>query len=277
PNLDQLAKEGVRFTRHYASSVCSPARAALLTGQDPARNGYVPNGRGLSPQLITLPEALKGAGYSTWHIGKWHIGDLQRQAWPDHQGFDHWFGFLNQWRLAGKQVNGEIELAKPRYLDPWLESDSEPAAFYPGHLENILTDKTITTIDELQALDSPWFINLWFYAPHTPIQPAIEFAEKYADTDAGRYKALVHQLDHNIGRVLNHLDNTGERENTIVVVVSDNGGTNRQIDNNFPYQGKKASYFEGGLRTPLIIQWPDSDTSGTVYSDIVSVQDIYPT
>jgi arylsulfatase A-like enzyme len=277
PNLDQLAKDGVRFTRHYATAVCSPARAALLTGQDPVRNGYVPNGRGLSPQLTTLPEALKAAGYKTWHIGKWHIGDLQRQAWPDYQGFDHWFGFLNQWRLAGKQVDGEIELATPRYLDPWLESDTEPGAYYSGHLENILTDKTIATMDELQTSGSPWFINLWFYAPHTPIQPAAEFAEQYPDTDAGRYKALVHQLDHNIGRVLDHLDSTGQRENTIVVVVSDNGGTNKQIDNNFPYHGRKASFFEGGLRTPLIIQWPKSDTAGTVFDDVVSVQDIFPT
>ena len=277
PNLDQLAREGVRFTRHYATAVCSPARAALLTGQDPARNGYAPNGRGLSPQITTLPDVLKQAGYATWHIGKWHIGDLQRQAWPDHQGFDHWFGFLNQWRLAGKQVNGEIQLAKPRYLDPWLESDSQPGAYYSGHLENILTDKAIATLDELQVSDQPWFINLWFYAPHNPIQPAAEFAEQYPDTGAGRYNALVHQLDHNIGRLLDHLDSTGQRNNTIVIVVSDNGGTNTEIDNNFPYYGNKATFFEGGLRTPLIIQWPDSDTSGTVYNDVVSIQDIYPT
>lgn len=277
PNLDQLAKNGVRFTRHYATAVCSLARAALLTGQDPARNGYVPNGRGFSPQVTTLPDVLKRAGYVTWHIGKWHLGDLQRGAWPDHQGFDHWFGFLNQWRLAGKQVNGEIQLAPPRYRDPWLESDTEPGAFYRGHLENILTDKAISAIDELQNSGSPWFINLWFYAPHTPIQPAANFAEQYPDTEAGRYRALVHQLDHNIGKILDHLDATGQRENTIIVMVSDNGGTNAQMDNNFPYHGKKATLFEGGLRTPLIIQWPDRDTAGSVYNGIVSIQDIYPT
>lgn len=277
PNLDQLAREAVRFTRHYATAVCSPARAALLTGQDPARNGYVPNGRGLSPQLTTLPEVLKEAGYVTWHIGKWHIGDIQREAWPDYQGFDHWFGFLNQWRLAGKQINGEIQLATPRYTDPWLESDTEPGAFYTGHLENILTDKAIATMDGLLNSGSPWFINVWFYAPHNPIHPAKEFAAQFPGTDAGRYQALVYQLDSNIGRIIDHLDSTGQRENTIIVVVSDNGGTNAVMDNNFPYYGQKVTYLEGGLRTPLIIDWPGSDTSGKVYDDIVAVQDIYPT
>ncbi|MBK6511633.1 MAG: sulfatase-like hydrolase/transferase [Haliea sp.] len=93
PNMDQLARDGVRFTRHYASTVCSPARAALLTGYHPERLGYLPNGRGISPAIETLPERLQQEGYTTWHIGKWHIGDLERTAWPDHQGFYHWFGF----------------------------------------------------------------------------------------------------------------------------------------------------------------------------------------
>ena len=277
PNLDELAQQGVRFTRHYAKSVCSPARAALLSGQYPERNGYMSDGRGLSEQLTTLPDALKAAGYATWHIGKWHIGDLQRRAWPDYQGFDHWFGFLNQWRLAGKRRNGELELIKPRYLNPWLEGDSEPGAFYKGHLENILTDKTLAVLADLDKADAPWFINLWFYAPHTPIQPAAQFAKLYPDSDAGRYRALVHQLDHNIGRILDRLDHSGQRDNTIVVVVSDNGGTNRQFDNNFPYFGRKTMLNEGGLRTPLIIQWPASATAGTVYNEVISTEDIYPT
>ncbi len=277
PNLDELAKQGVRFTRHYAKSVCSPARAALLSGQYPERNGYMPNGRGLSPQITTLPDALKKAGYATWHIGKWHMGHIQRHAWPDYQGFDHWFGFLNQWRLAGKRINGELELSKPRYLNPWLESDTEPGAFYKGHLENILTDKTLAVLADLDKTDAPWFINLWFYAPHAPIQPAAQFAKLYPDSDSGRYRALVHQLDDNIGRILDRLDRSGQRDNTIVVVVSDNGGTNGQIDNNFPYFGHKGTLYEGGLRTPLIIQWPASATAGTVYNEVISIEDIYPT
>lgn len=274
PNMDQLAREGVRFTRHYASPVCSPARAAFLTGMYPERLGYVPNGLGISPDVITLPERLREEGYTTWHIGKWHIGDLERTAWPDHQGFDHWFGFLNQWRLAGERVDGEVQMAKPRYNTPWLEGDAEPGRFFAGHLEDILTDKAIETITSLQEASTPWFLNLWFYAPHAPVQPAEDFAKRYPDTPDGRYRALVNQLDTNIGRIIEHLQNLGALDNTIVVVVSDNGGA--RWASNLPYVGKKGRLDEGALRTPLIIRWADNLPGGKVYSDTVSIEDIYP-
>jgi arylsulfatase A-like enzyme len=277
PNMDQIARDGVRFTRHYAAAVCSPARASFLTGLYPERVGYLPNGRGISPGIVTLPERLREAGYTTWHIGKWHIGVLERTAWPDHQGFDHWFGFLNQWRLAGVHENGELQFARPRYNDPWLEGDSEPGKNYTGHLENIQTDKAIAVLSELNAAQAPWFLNLWFYAPHTPVQPASEFATLYPDTDAGRYQALVNQLDTNIGRVVSHLESLGELENTIIVVVSDNGGTSSSVDSNAPYAGHKPSVTEGGLRTPLIIRWSDETLNHQVFSDIISIEDLYPT
>jgi arylsulfatase A-like enzyme len=277
PNMDQIAREGVRFTRHYATAVCSPARGAFLTGMFPERLGYLPNGPGISPQVITLPEKLKQEGYTTWHIGKWHIGDLERTAWPDHQGFDHWFGFLNQWRLAGKHVNGELKMTQPRYNDPWLEGDSEPGRNFQGHLEDILTDKAVEVMTELQAEKTPWFLNLWFYAPHAPVQPAEEFQKRYPDTPAGRYRALVNQLDANIGRLLSHLDAIGALANTIVVIVSDNGGTNKELDNNAPYRGHKGRLDEGGLRTPLIIRWPDESLNEKIVSDTVSIEDLYPT
>ena len=277
PNMDQLARDGVRFTRHYASAVCSPARAAFLTGLHPERVGFLPNGRGISPELITLPERLQENGYTTWHIGKWHIGDLERTAWPDHQGFDHWFGFLNQWQLAGEHVDGKLQLSRPTYVNPWLRGDMEPGRTFTGHLENILTDKAIDVLSGLHAGQAPWFLNLWFYAPHNPVQPASEFAAKYPDTPAGRYQALVNQLDTNIGRIVTHLEDIGALENTIVIVVSDNGGTNESVNNNAPFHGAKMMLTEGGLRTPLIIKWPDSSLNGQVIADSVSIEDIYPT
>ncbi len=280
PHMDQLAQEGVRFTRHYAAHVCSPARAAFLTGIHPSRLGYVPNGRGLSPQVETLPDRLQSAGYTTWHVGKWHVGDLDRMAWPDYQGFDHWFGFLNQWRLAGVHVNGELQLATPRYEDPWLEGSGVSGQHYTGHLENILTDHAIDVLTDLNREDAPWFVNLWYYAPHGPISPAAEFAANYPDTDDGRYRALVNQLDHNVGRVLSHLDSLGITDHTTVVVVSDNGGTKGRLDNddnNAPYYGFKSHLFEGSLRTPLIIRWPDASLEGLVYPDTISITDLYPT
>jgi hypothetical protein len=129
----------------------------------------------------------------------------------------------------------------------------------------------------LHAARAPWFLNLWFYAPHGPVQPASEFAALYPDTASGRYQALVNQLDTNIGRIVLHLETLGALQNTIIVVVSDNGGTNIALDNNAPYSGKKAEVTEGGLRTPLIIRWTDEALNGQVYSDIVSIEDIYPT
>jgi len=277
PNLDQLAREGVRFTRHYAATVCSPARAALLTGLAPERLGYLPNSRGITPEVVTLPERLQEAGYTTWHIGKWHIGDLERGAWPDRQGFDHWFGFLNQWRLAGlHDANGELELASPTYLNPWLESDSAPGKRFTGHLETILTDKAISVLSDLDRAQAPWFLNLWYMAPHSPVQPASEFAQLYPNTPAGRYRALVKQLDSNIGRVMAHLEALGALQDTVVVVVSDNGGTNAELDNNAPFYGIKSTLTEGGLRTPLVIKWPEASINAQVISDAVSIEDIYP-
>lgn len=277
PSMDQIAQEGVRFTRHYGTAVCSPARAALLTGVAPSRLGYLPNGRGIPTDYETLPDRLQAEGYTTWHIGKWHIGHLQRTAWPDYQGFDHWFGFLHQWNLAGTQSQGQVIPDQPRYNDPWLEGDTEPGQHYIGHLENILTDKALEVLTDLHDEQEPWFLNLWFYAPHSPNQPAAEFAQLYPDTSAGRYRALVNQLDTNIGRVLTHLDSLGMTQDTVIVIVSDNGGTNSILDNNYPYFGYKSSLFEGGVRTPLIIKWPDQSMNSQVFGDSISIEDLYPT
>ena len=277
PNLDALAAEGVRFTRHYADAVCSPARSALLSGQYPARTGFVPNGRGLSPELITLPEALESRGYSTWHIGKWHLGEELRAAWPDAQGFEHWFGYLNQWLLAGDYQDSKTVLSGPRYNNPWLVEDGADGRYYQGHLEEILTEKAMGALESLAAGDKPWFLNIWFNAPHEPMQPAQQFAERYDNTSAGKYRALVNQLDYNVGQILQLLDRTGQRDNTIVVFLSDNGGTNRYMDNNYPFFGNKNTYFEGGVRTPLIIRWPDGSAAGSVYDGAAAIYDLYPT
>ena len=277
PNMDALAQQGMRFTRHYATAVCSPARAALLTGLYPERLGFLPDGRGISPQVITLPERLREEGYSTWHIGKWHIGDLLRNAWPDYQGFDHWFGFLSQDYLAGIHVGGKLVPRQPRYQDPWLMGDTEPGAYYPGHLQTILTDKAKDVLTDLKATGEPWLIQLSYYAPHGPIQPAAEFAALYPDTDAGRFRALVNQLDSDIGQVVTHLDTLGMGQDTIVVVVSDNGGTNHWANNNAPFSGSKQTLLEGGLRTPLFIRWPQGALGGQIVEDVVAVEDIPPT
>lgn len=255
--------------------VCSPARVSLLTGLFPER--IFPVEKGISPEIVTLPEVLKEEGYTTWHIGKWHIGDILSEALPDRQGFDHWLGFHNQYRLAGTHQNGEVQYDMPTYLNPWLEGDTEPGRNYEGHLETILTAKAIQVISDLNKTRAPWFVNLWFFAPHQPWTPASEFAKNYPADPAGRYRALVNQLDTNIGRILDHLEAIGALENTIVVVVSDNGGTNTSMDNNAPFYGAKRWLFEGSLRTPLIIRFPDELINGQVFSQTISIADIFPT
>ncbi|MEM9257611.1 MAG: sulfatase-like hydrolase/transferase [Pseudomonadota bacterium] len=277
PNMDQLAQEGVRFTRHYATTVCSPARAAALTGLFPSRLGIAPGARAIPSEIETMPERLQQEGYTTWHIGKWHLGQYQRSAWPDRQGFDHWFGFLNPFHLAGSKVDGELVPAPLTYDNPYLEGSEQAGQFYNGHLEDVLTNRARNVLTSLNNAGAPWFLNLWFFAPHGPITPSSAFAQLYPDTDAGRYRALVNQLDFNVGQILDHLDALGALDNTFVILVSDNGGTTNQVDSNFPFFGVKATATEGALRTPLLMRFPEGAFNGRVIGDIVSIQDLYPT
>ncbi|HSC74891.1 MAG TPA: sulfatase-like hydrolase/transferase [Pseudomonadales bacterium] len=275
PNIKQIANEGVRFTRHYADSTCRPARLALMTGRESARVAQNPDFRGISPEITTLPEALKTAGYHTSHIGKWHLGDAVRDSWPDKQGFEHWFGFLNQFQLKGPDKNGDFT-KRPTYIDPWLQSDNTPLQQYHGHLEDILAARVIETINNTEK-NQPWFINYWLFAPHHPSTASAEFLKKYPDTQEGKYRALLAQADAEIGKVVQALRDSKQLDNTLIVVVSDNGGTNQMMNNNAPYAGVKGEFREGSLRTPLIIRWPDQRAAGKQLNEIVAIQDIYPT
>lgn len=277
PNLDKLASEGVRFTRHYTDSTCTATRIGIMTGMSPAKQGFRPDNLGLSPELLTLPEMLQEAGYSTHHIGKWHIGFASQLAWPRAQGFDSFFGFLNQFLLKDPHQAGAWTLAKPTYHNPWLQQDNQAPAQYLGHLSEALTQRAVDFINSRSPNDQPWFLNFWTYAPHNPIQPMAEFAERYPDDPAGRYRALIEQLDATVGRVMDALDARGLVDNTLVLVASDNGGTNSAIDNNAPFFGTKARFYEGGVRTPMIMRWPGKLPAGQVHPAIVSYLDYFPT
>lgn len=275
PNLQQLAAQGVRFTRHYADSTCKPARMSLLAGRPSADLVTQPDFRGISAELVTLPEALHAAGYHTYHIGKWHLGDTHPSTRPEAQGFDDWFGFLTQFRLRGPDKHGNTN-RRPTYENPWLEGKNLPYQPHQGHLETLLADQLIAHLQKLPA-KQPWFINYWPFAPHNPAQAAPEWLAKYPDTPAGRYDALLAQVDFEIGRVLAAIRARGEWSNTLIVVASDNGGTNQMKDNNAPYSGIKGEFLEGSLRTPLIVRWPDQRNAGQTRDAIVAIQDIYPT
>jgi arylsulfatase A-like enzyme len=276
PNLDALAEQGIMFTRHYADASCSAARAALMTGTNPAVHGLRPNHLGLSVGTPTIASMLSENGYRTQHIGKWHIASATLEQSPSQLGFEEWFGFLHNNELRGPSPDG-IRYWQPTYENPWLRENQSPPKQYTGHLTNILTDRAIQFLDQQQGQTRPWFLNLWYFAPHEPIQPDPEFRKRYPDTKEGNYHALIDQLDYNIGRVMEALDNNGAAENTLVIVLSDNGGPNRAIDNNYPFHGKKTEFLEGALRTPLFMRWPGHIEPSAVSDEIVSIYDIFPT
>ncbi len=277
PHLDKLASEGVRFTRHYTDSTCTATRIGAITGTSPARHGFRPDNLGISPELITLPEVLRDVGYSTHHIGKWHMGFASRLAWPNAQGFDTFFGFLNQFLMRNPVQNGMWAFNRPTFHNPWLQENEQLPRPYKGHLSAILADRAVDFIEQRSPGDKPWFLNFWTYAPHSPIQPMAEFAAKYPDTPSGHYRAVLEQVDYSVGRILTKLEEKGLADSTVVIVASDNGGTNKQIDNNAPYFGTKGSFYEGGVRTPMIMRWPGKVPGGHVHKGVVSNLDYLPT
>jgi arylsulfatase A-like enzyme len=276
PNLDALAAQGTRFTRHYADASCSVARAALMTGTFPAVHGLRPSHLGLSLGTPTIASMLSQAGYHTQHIGKWHIVVATLEQSPLQFGFDDWFGFLHNHELGGPSHDG-VTYSKPTYINPWLHDNQSPLEQHAGHLTDILTERAIRFLDQQKTRTQPWFLNLWHYAPHTPIQPPPDFRAKYPATQEGAYHALIAHLDTNIGQVMQALDRNGQADNTLVIVLSDNGGPNTETDNNYPYYGKKTEFYEGGLRTPMFMRWPGHIAPNTVSNELVSLYDIFPT
>jgi arylsulfatase A-like enzyme len=277
PNLDAFAKEGIHFTRHYVDSTCSATRAGFLTGRPPVASGFRPSGLGISPATETLPEILQSLGYSTHHIGKWHLGYASRLAWPTAQGYDSFYGFLNQFLLRGPHPQGRLRIDRPTYRNPWLQEDDGHPSQQQGHLSDLLLKRALDFIEQAPSRSEPWFLNYWSYLPHTPLQPASRFAQQFPATPEGRYRAMLAQLDDAIGQILAALERSGLDKSALVVIASDNGGTNQQINNNAPFTGVKASFTEGGLRTPLIMRWPGSQGAGRTHDEVVSYLDYLPT
>lgn len=277
PALEQIAQQGVRFHRHYAHSTCSPSRVALLTGRHAERFGFRHGGLEIPPEITTLPEALRAQGYSTHLVGKWHAGEAREQSLPLAQGFDSYFGFHNQWALSGRSPTGEYRYVKPTYINPFLRDGKATPQQYQGHLTDILSERTKALIESMAGKDSPWFIYHGFLAPHAPIEVEAHYAKQFPDTPEGRYRALVKHLDDTVAGFMRQLEETGQLDNTVIVFVSDNGGTNLERDNNYPFYGRKSETYEGSLRTPLMIRLPKLQAAGEAVNAIVMNTDIYPT
>ena len=281
-NLDRLAAEGITFTNGYVTApVCSPSRSGLLTGRYPARFGMEANiaynpfdkSLGLPTDEKLLPFYLDNAGYYTGVVGKWHLGAAQKFT-PLERGFDYFYGFLggghDYWNVDASDAGNKFLLA--------LAEDRTPASF-TGYLTDALTDKAIEFVNEDR--DQPFFLFLPYNAPHDPFQAPRELTQKYghiSDYERRVYLAMVDSLDQNVGRLLETLEQSGKRDNTIIFFLSDNGGdADRGPMDNGELRGGKKSLYEGGIRVPFVASWPARWPQGATYDPVVISLDIAAT
>ena len=301
PNIDKLAKEGMRFTDAYAACpVCSPTRASIMTGKYPARLNLTDylvgrrRGKLIPPEYIhqmpleevTIAEALKQAGYTTCFIGKWHLGG--KPYWPEHQGFD---------------INiGGTQSGMPRnYFWPQWRNNPPIEGRAGEYLTDRLTDEALKFLEAKK--DKPFLLYLSHYAVHIPLQAKKDMIEKYKAKAAKQpakeprflpegsskarqvqdhpvYAGMVESVDESVGRVMGKLEELGVADNTVVIFMSDNGGLSTAEGlptSNLPLRAGKGWLYEGGIREPMIIKWPGVVKPDSVCSVPVTSTDFYPT
>jgi len=276
PNIDGIAKQGMRFTRGYVTPQCTPTRASLLTGQYTARNkmwhvvpqyGF-PFARVKEPEYLedlpreqfTLAEALKTAGYTTALLGKWHLSTYDNDGYYTYLYPEkaHYYGF--------------------DYVNP--KQNPTEYSGYGDKGVDFLTDEAIQFMDKNK--NHPFFIYLSHHTVHNPVLAPKDLVRKYLEKgyheyglNFAEYLASIEHLDNSVGRLMKKLKELGIEKNTMVFFVSDNGGVDSQFDNS-PLRYGKGSSYEGGIRVPFMVQWPDKIKAGQVCKTPVHVVDIYP-
>ena len=281
PNLDRMAAEGIRFTSFYVStSVCSPSRAALLTGSHPIRVGIpqvlMPQDEtGLHPDELTIAELLKADGYATAAFGKWHLGHA-REHLPLNHGFDEYFGipYSNDMTPdASKNPNPPARRHPPLPLVAQLEVvELEPDQ---TQLTRWYTERAVDFIERHR--DEPFFLYVPHSMPHTPLHASERFA---GTTTRGLYGDVMSEIDWSVGEILGTIERLGLDDQTLVVFLSDNGPWLVKGDHGgsaTPLREGKATAFEGGHRVPAIARWPDHIPVGQVSDELVTSMDILPT
>lgn len=264
PHLDRLAAEGMMFTDfHTAASICSPSRAAFLTGAYPQRAGLYmginPNRRahwylGLHPDEITITEQFKQQGYATHMVGKWHLG-TEPEFLPRKQGFDTYYGMPCNFSHSPKFFDGDDEIFAKTPLD---------------QLTRLYTERVTKIIKE--SGDEPFFLYYSHNFPHTPIAASDDFKGSSED---GLRGDMIQEMDWGVGEMMKALDEAGIADNTIVIFTSDNGPTENEYAE--PYRGTKYVTFEGGHRVPFIFHWPAGIKEGSVLDVSINAMDLFPT
>jgi arylsulfatase A len=266
PHIDRLGAESVRFDRFYVNSFCAPTRAALLTGRWPLRtgcHGVTHNREAMKPSEVTMAEALHEGGYRSACIGKWHNGE-QFPFTPAGQGFDDVFGFnTGHWN---------------NYFDATLLRGSTPVPT-KGYISDVLTDEAMKFISANK--ERPFFCYLAYNAPHSPFQVPDKYFDKFKakgfEDSVAAFYGMCENIDDNVGRLLAQLDELKLAGNTIVLFLTDNGGTAGVKIYNAGMRGGKVSVHEGGSRVPLFMRWPAAKWQPHVAKPIVSHIDLFPT
>ncbi|MCA0272557.1 MAG: arylsulfatase [Proteobacteria bacterium] len=286
PNIDALATEGARLGQFYTQPLCTPTRAALMTGRYPMRyglqTGVIPSGAsyGLNTDEVLLPQVLKSAGYRTALVGKWHLGHADQKFWPRQRGFDSFYGPLV----------GEIDHFKHEAhgVTDWYRDND--LVVEPGYDTELFGADAVRLI-EGHDIATPLYLYLAFTSPHTPYQAPEAYLDRYPDiADPGRkaYAAMISCMDDQIGLVVKALEARGMRENTLIVFHSDNGGTRSKMfagesavagdlpPRNDPFREGKGTLYEGGTRVVALANWPGHVAAGDA-DGVMHVTDMLPT
>jgi arylsulfatase A-like enzyme len=288
PNLDKLASGGAVLEQFYAQPMCTPTRAALMTGRYPFRYGLqtavIPSAQtyGLATDEWLLPQALKEAGYNTALIGKWHLGHADPKYWPCQRGFDYHYGPLI----------GEIDYFthKQHGVTDWYRNNK--VVDEEGYSTTLLGKDAVRWIGQQEA-SKPFFLDLSFNAPHAPYQAPQKYLDLYKnieDPSRRAYAASITAMDDEVGSVVEALEKKGVRNNTLIVFQSDNGGTRNamfsgEIDtsklkipcDNGPYREGKGTLYEGGTRVCALANWPGHIQPGLTVEGMIHTVDFYPT
>jgi len=272
PHLDQLARGGMTLARNYVYPVCSPTRAALLSGQNPLHHGItgpIADYASLPPDLKIMPEYFKELGYQTHMVGKWHLGLTETNAWPTAKGFDSYYGFLGGW----------IDFYTHVFAGGLDWQRNGVSIREEGHATDLFTREALNII-ESRHVNQPFLLYLAYNAPHSPLQHPPDYSglNNFPEvSDRSVYAEMVTHMDANIGSIVASLEEQGILEETIVVFSSDNGGALGLGANNGDLRGGKRTSLEGGLRVPGLISWSDHIEPGSTLEQQIAVHDWLPT